>query len=292
MAVSGNWVLAQISDLHIVPEGHLAYGRAETAEPAARLVAFLNALDPRPAAVLATGDLTDGGSPEACARVAAILSDLAMPLYLVPGNHDPKARLRQAFPRLDSLDGLVTGEDGLAYHCYAVEDHPVRLVGLDTVTPGLHGGGLDPARLAWLDRTLARRPDAPTLVFMHHPPFASGMASMDLSPFRMRRELAQLLARHPQVQRLACGHLHRAVFRRFGGVLATSCPSPSLQLTLDLRDESPNCFDLEPAGLLLHQAHDPWGDGLEILSHAAVVPEAGKPFPGPYPFGALLNPKD
>jgi 3',5'-cyclic-AMP phosphodiesterase len=289
--VNAPFLLAQISDAHIVPQGQLAYGRAETAEPLARLVAFLNALKPRPAAVLASGDMTDGGRPEACARLAGILAGLAMPLYLVPGNHDPKGSLRTAFPDLAYLDHTVAETDGQAYHCYAVEEHPIRLVGLDTVTPGRHGGGLGPVRLAWLADTLAQRPDAPTLVFMHHPPFASGMGSMDQSPFRMRAELAAILAGNPQVQRLACGHLHRTVFRRFGGALATACPSPSLQLILELTPTAKNSFNLEPAGLLLHQAWDPWGDGLEIITHAAVIPEAGKPFPGPFPFGELVLPR-
>jgi len=34
-------------------------------------------------------------------------------------------------------------------------------------------------RLDWLDRTLAEKPDAPTLIAMHHPPFRCGIAHMD-----------------------------------------------------------------------------------------------------------------
>lgn len=54
-------LLAQISDLHIKRPGQLAYRRVDTAAALARCVAKLNALVPRPDAVLVTGDLTDFG---------------------------------------------------------------------------------------------------------------------------------------------------------------------------------------------------------------------------------------
>jgi len=78
-------LIAQISDTHIKPEGQLAYGRIDTAAFLAAAVAHLNALDPRPDLVLATGDLVDGGSGEEYARLKAILAPLAMPVYLIPG---------------------------------------------------------------------------------------------------------------------------------------------------------------------------------------------------------------
>ena len=41
-------LIAQISDLHFLPEGTLAFGRVDTAGCLARAIAHLNALDPRP----------------------------------------------------------------------------------------------------------------------------------------------------------------------------------------------------------------------------------------------------
>jgi len=55
-----------------------------------------------------------------------------------------------------------------------------HLRGLDTLVPGQGGGRLGPARLAWLDARLAEAPARPTLVFMHHPPFKTGIERMDL----------------------------------------------------------------------------------------------------------------
>ena len=49
-------LLAHISDLHIKRPGALAYRRVDTAAALARTVERLNALTPRPEAVVVTGD--------------------------------------------------------------------------------------------------------------------------------------------------------------------------------------------------------------------------------------------
>ncbi|MCT7922930.1 metallophosphoesterase, partial [Burkholderia pseudomallei] len=67
-------LLAHISDLHIKRPGALAYRRVDTAAHLARCVARLNALEPRPDAVLVTGDLTDFGDDDEYAHLKALLA--------------------------------------------------------------------------------------------------------------------------------------------------------------------------------------------------------------------------
>ena len=57
-------LIAQISDVHLKPEGVLAYGVADTATALARAVKHINTLNPRPDLVLTTGDLVDEGASE------------------------------------------------------------------------------------------------------------------------------------------------------------------------------------------------------------------------------------
>jgi 3',5'-cyclic AMP phosphodiesterase CpdA len=166
---------------------------------------------------------------------------------------------------------------------YAIDDYPVRVVALDTLIPGQGGGRLCDERLQWLDNTLAEKPDTPTLVVMHHPPFRTGLGHMDRLGLDGADALEAVIFRHPQVERLACGHLHRSIQARFGGSIASTCPSPAHQIALDLSVDGPDNYVLEPPGYQLHL----W-DGQRLVTHTAVIGN----FPGPYPFrigGKLID---
>jgi len=56
-------LIAQITDFHIVDPGGLMADRVDPAEGLSQAIELINALDPQPDLVLATGDLVNGGSP-------------------------------------------------------------------------------------------------------------------------------------------------------------------------------------------------------------------------------------
>lgn len=282
-------IIAQISDFHLKPGGGLAYNTADTASLLKKVVSHINRLRPAPDVIIITGDIADDGEPGSYRLAKKLLSPLEMPIFLVPGNHDQKDNLAAAFPEHAYLAQRLEATNN-SYVCYSIEGYSVRLIGLDTVTPGLHGGGLGPNRLSWLDQTLAERPDIPTLIFMHHPPFASGIGHMDLEPFRGRRKLASVIRKHAQVDRITCGHIHRPITRRFGGIVATVCPGVGMQIGLDLRPQAPSGFNDEPPALMIHCLSDEWGDGASLLTHISVVEN----YPGQYgdfhPFYDVISP--
>ncbi len=90
-------IIAQITDLHVRPRGWKANRVVETNAMLARAVKSLNALKPVPDVVLATGDLVDGGTSEEYRVLREELARLAMPVYLIPGNHDRREGLREVF---------------------------------------------------------------------------------------------------------------------------------------------------------------------------------------------------
>jgi 3',5'-cyclic AMP phosphodiesterase CpdA len=265
-------LIAQVSDLHIRRPGELVSARVDTAGCLARCVACLNRLDPRPDLAALTGDLVDGGHPEEYRHLRRLLEPLAMPYYVIPGNHDSRGPLREGFADHDYLR-----RDPDFLH-YVIEEYPLRLVFLDTVEPGQEWGRLDQRRTEWLEQRLAEAPERPTLVFMHHPPFDCGIADIDRIRCRDAEPLAGILRRNPQVERLCCGHVHRAVQTRWAGVPACIAPSSAHQLYPDLRTDGahPVRLVLEPPGFLLHL----WRPGMGVVTHACV---AG-PFDGPYDF--------
>ena len=161
---------------------------------------------------------------------------------------------------------------------YAIEEYPLRIVALDTHIPGEHGGLLCAERLAWFDSVLAAAPERPTMVLMHHPPFATGIAHMDQYGLRDTAAFAEIVSRNRQIERILCGHLHRAIDRRFAGTVAGTAPSTAHQVSLDLELQAPLQFVFEPPGYQLHL----WREGMGLVSHTAIFGD----WPGPYPFHA------
>jgi len=262
-------LIAQITDTHISTPGSVNDRYFRTPEHLERAVAHLNRLAPRPDVVLATGDLVERGEPEEYARLRAILDRLAMPLYVIPGNHDSREHLARAFADRGYLP--TRGE----FLHYTVEEWPVRLVGLDTQVPGQPGGALCPERLAWLDARLGEAPARPTLVFMHHPPFVTGLAAMDGMGLEGKEALAAVIRRHPQVERIACGHVHRPMTRRFAGTVATTCPATAHQIARELRPAERLSVVMEPPACTLHL----WlGADAGLASHVSVIGDERPPF--------------
>lgn len=269
-------LLCQITDLHLKPNRALAYGVVDTATMLERCVQAIEALPQRPDAVVATGDLVDAGHPDEYRLLRELLAPLTMPVYLLPGNHDDRDALRDAFPDHDYL------RQWAPFVQYAIDAHPLRLVAIDTVTPGAGGGTLCDRRLAWLDRALAAAPGRPTVVAMHHPPFATGIGHMDRLGLDRADRLGEIVGRHPHVERVIAGHLHRPVVVRFARSVASTCPSPAHQVALDLAPDAADRFVMEPAGFQLH-----WWSGTHLVTHTVPI---GR-FAGPYPFrenGRLL----
>jgi 3',5'-cyclic AMP phosphodiesterase CpdA len=263
-------VLAQISDLHITSQGSLSYRVVDTAAMLRACVADLMHLKQRPHAVAITGDLTDGGRPEEYAALRELLAPLTMPVYVIPGNHDDRAALREAFADHTYLD------QAREFIQYAIDEHPLRIVALDTVIAGESGGELCAERLAWLERTLALEPDTPTVVLMHHPPFLTFIGHMDVFALRDPQALASVIARHPQIESILCGHVHRPIEVRFAGTRASTAPSCAHQIVLDLAVDAPSRFVMEPPAYRLHA----YAAATGLVTHTAYIGD----YPGPYRF--------
>jgi len=277
-------LVAQITDMHILAEGKLfhsprraipdsdpGWSHIDTAAHLAQAVATLNALRPMPDVTVITGDLTDHGGAEEYTNLRALLAPLRMPYFLIPGNHDKRDELRAAF----GADGYFPARGFLQY---TVEGHPLRIVALDTHIPASPDGELCAERLGWLDATLKAAPAQPTLVLMHHPPFAVGIEHMDRHALRNPAAFAEVIGRHPQVERVLCGHLHRTIHRRFAGTIAGTCPATAHQLVLDINPGAQAEFIFEPPGYQLHL----WREGEGLVTHTAALGD----WPGPFPYHA------
>lgn len=260
-------LIAQITDFHVRAHGaEGTFGIDNNAKLSAAVV-MLNELEPVPDVVIGTGDLVNGGRPEEYLALRDLLAPLEAPIYLIPGNHDVRKYLRETVSEHDYLNG--EGE----FINYVVEKYPLRLIALDSTIADAHNGVVCAERLAWLKARLEEAPERPTLIFMHHPPFKTGIWWMDgIGIVDGISGLRDLLDAHPQVQRILCGHLHRAIQSNLGRTPVSVCPSTSYQVYLDTAPESPPKFIAEPPALQLHS----WtGEGL--VSHTAYIDYPAEP---------------
>jgi len=261
----------QISDTHIVPHGQLAYGQVDTATALDHVVESINRLLPAIGpvdAVIITGDLTDFGQADDYARFKSLMSPLAIPYLAVPGNHDNREVMRDAFvgnmwmPDAGPIDWLLTLED-------------FTVIGLDSSVAGKAYGLLADESLDFLRDALIKASGRPVLIALHHPPVLTGLHVMDQQNLLNADALAKVVASYEGPLQILCGHVHRATTSLLAGKICQTAPGTSHAVTLDLREAADNSLTKEPGAFMLHE----WRNG-GFLSHFIPVGQ----FDGPHPF--------
>lgn len=255
-------LIAQITDIHVgFDQGNPEEYNME------RLWAVLRRLEDlpmRPDCLVMTGDLTEFGDAESYVRLAEALDGCSIPVLPMVGNHDQRDAMLSAFPETPNEGGFIN---------YAVEGRGMRIVLLDTLEPGRHGGAFCEARADWLSSQLAAHPETPTLIAMHHPPFESGISWLDgnaQAPWMAR--FADCIAGQSQVRSIICGHLHRNIHSLWNGASLSVCASTAPLVALDLRPVDPESPDSramitdEYPAFALHR----W-DGANLVSHFEAV---------------------
>ena len=251
-------IIAQLSDAHI------ADGQDGPSKLFHSAVDHLMHLPARPDVVIITGDCVDNGRPGEYEQFQALLRPLSMPVYIIPGNHDDRARFLATFGTQGehALDGFAQ---------YTVEGWPVRLIALDTHIPGQGAGVLCEQRLAWLDERLAEQPTKPTLILMHHPPFLTGLAVPDGIGLQTVDALGAVVSKHPQIERIVAGHVHFMMTQRFHGSIVMTCPATTQHMLPDFHQPERLVVRMQTPSCLLHV----WNNIAGLMTIPSVIGEDG-----------------
>jgi Icc protein len=262
-------IAAHITDLHLRTDHGLYNGTHDTSQPIAACIDHLRSMQPQPDFILASGDLADEPRVSDYTELRRVLDQLDVPVYVIPGNHDDRDMLRDAFADLGYLP--TEGK----YLNYTIEDYPLRVIGLDNTGDDPHRGEFCASRLAWLDDRLSEQPDRPTILFMHFQPLLTRMGYRDRNAMDGANEMDAVLRRHPQVELIACGHLHRSIQMRWGGTLVSVAPSAVVQRTLSLDNSLPQAYVDEPPGMAVYVWHPDTGP----ICHTSLIGDFGAPYP-------------
>ena len=251
-------LIAQVTDVHLgfEPNNPAEFNRQRLDQ----VIRKLQSMEPVPDMLLVSGDLVDRGDVASYERLKAVLDKCAFPAWVCLGNHDMRDNFSAVFAHIPVNDGFVQ---------YEVETDSLRILFVDTLEEGRHGGAFCEIRAKWLDTQLAAKPDRPTLIVMHHPPLDAGiewMATDSREPWVAR--FADAIDGHKQIVGIVCGHLHRPISSIWKGTSIVVCASSAPQTALDLSPidaEDPDSRAMiiaDPPAYALHR----W-NGYEMVSH-------------------------
>jgi 3',5'-cyclic-AMP phosphodiesterase len=245
-------IIAQISDTHIALDSPDADQRIRDF---ARTIADINALDPTPDVIVHTGDIVHNGRRDEYAQAVAILSKARAPVYVLVGNKDNRANLREAF----SAYGYLTPHSDFVD--YAIEDYPVRLIALDTLSSSSNKGDFCAERVRRLIDLIDAETSKPIAVFTHHPPF-----EVTVGPDRINFETPEIMSRlrralqhSGRVVAVFGGHVHRAAEGHVGSIPAVVVPCIATTLR---KGEYPAQMKRAPV-YYIHRFDPVWGFATE-----------------------------
>lgn len=236
-----------LTDLHLShPDAGDPEDRSGNANALTQVITAINTMDPQPAFVVASGDLTNLGDPSSYHLLREHLFPLRAPLLMALGNHDKR----------ESFHGIFGQSSSDAPYFHDTTQQGVHVITLDTSLAGHVAGTICEAQFALLDTTLARHSDLPKLIVMHHPPRVDpdGLpwASIDTAS---TERLAATLRGHNVVAILS-GHIHINRVSHWHGIpLVTSI---GLNSSVDLLEPDDmrliegrgfGICDLRPSGL-------------------------------------------
>lgn len=252
-------LIAQITDIHLGfdPGNPDEFNRQRLD----RTLQALLALDPRPDLLLATGDIADDGDDvDSYRRFREAIAGLPFPVYPAMGNHDSREPFLALFPDVPNVGGFIQ---------YAIDDLPLRILVLDTLEVGRHGGGFCEVRADWLRARLAEAPSRPTAIVLHHPPLATGLSWMTENPdAEWVTRLRRIVEAQDNVVAMIAGHLHRPIVTQWAGTTLAVCPSTAPQVALDLAPIDPERPDDRPMIVADHPYYAlHWWNGRQLVTH-------------------------
>lgn len=211
-------LLVQLTDSHLFADTDGKLLGMDTADSLRQVVDLVLEEQPTIDMILATGDLSQDGSPASYTRFLELSAVLNTSARWIPGNHDDIPAMQAACVGSDLLDPVV---DLGAW----------RLIMLDSSIPGAVPGYLQEPQLALLERALSEAPDRYHLICLHHHPVDIGCQWMTPIGLRNPDALFAVLDRFPQVRAILWGHVHQTIDELRGKVRLLASPSTCVQFT-------------------------------------------------------------
>ncbi len=207
------------------------------------------AMQPQPKLVFHLGDIVHPvpslpSFDDAVARYKEISAPVAVPVHVVPGNHDVGDKRVEWMPADQVCERyLETYRQAFGRDYYSFDEGPLRFVAINSLL--LNSGLPDEERQRqWVQQQIDDAEGRRVFLFMHYPPYvhdADERGSYDNIDQPARGWLLAQMAR-PQVEAVFCGHVHNFWYDRVGSADLYMLPS-----TAFLRHDFSEFYRVAPA---------------------------------------------
>lgn len=170
--------------------------------------------------VVVTGDVVQDDSREAYEHFCRLLSQLELPVYCLPGNHDVRPLMRE-----------VLAEHAFGY-CETVDSGAWRIICIDSCETGAAAGRVSPRELRRLASLLHEPSPGHVLVALHHPPLPVGSAWLDEVGLLNGAEFLTAVVGAGRVRVALFGHVHQGFDAERNSLRILGTPSTCRQFRI------------------------------------------------------------
>jgi Icc protein len=206
--------IAQITDCHLPADPGQTYRGIYPHDNLPDLLRKVRAW--KPDLLLATGDLSEDGSPASYDALQLFFNALDLPVLALPGNHDDPVALAKTFPG-SPVDSVQVTEHG-----------NWQIVRLNSCIPGEPHGRIRESSLDELARVLEQDKGRPRLLAVHHQPLITDSPWIDKYRLFEPEAFLQMIDNCADVKAVVWGHIHQVFERLRSGTAMLGGPSSAI----------------------------------------------------------------
>ncbi|HCH31703.1 MAG TPA: hypothetical protein DE045_02030 [Oceanospirillaceae bacterium] len=243
--------IAQITDCHLQAHETTLYKGVNADGHLDQCLAWLQSQAAVDLLVL-TGDLSHFGSADAYHRLKHKVSAMGIPSIWLAGNHDDSEAMQR-----------VCGQAVQQVRSFGYDGWQLLTVDTNHAADGQGGGSVSEASLRALEQALIASKEHCVCLFMHHNAVAVNSAWQDDIMLANAAELNAIVAAHPKIKAVVCGHVHQQFDQQIGATRYLATPSSAVQFSCEQQhfhvdhELGPGLrlLQLTPAGELHTQVH-------------------------------------
>ncbi|EKD71563.1 MAG: Ser/Thr protein phosphatase [uncultured bacterium] len=209
--------IVQISDTHLMSEKDGALLGVKTDDSFRSVVELLKQDKKKPDLILHSGDIAQDGSEKAYLRLATLLSELNVPIYCVPGNHDNPNIMANVYPQ-----EMVSDNRHIVFKKW-------HLIMLNSQKPGAVEGFLDQTQLRFMQASLQLHPEHYAAIIFHHHPVLVNCCWLDKLGLINADEFWRVALHFSNIKGVFFGHVHQELEQAHNGIACFSAPSTCIQ---------------------------------------------------------------